>query len=172
MRHGRYDSGAWTDPKIEKLRSLHKTGFSCSQIAAQLNEEFGYPHVTRNAVIGKVTRLGLTGARPKPAFNAISRVKKKRHQPTIRKPRFETVPAAPKIDVAQFATPLNGTGVPFLDRKRLQCSWLIDDATVCGNPFSKGQHFSWCPYHASIGLVKPIKPQPRDERHRTNENAY
>ncbi|MGE0602207.1 MAG: GcrA family cell cycle regulator [Xanthobacteraceae bacterium] len=162
----------WTDPKIEKLRSLHRTGFSCSQIAAQLNEEFGYPHVTRNAVIGKVTRLGLTGARPKSGTSATVIVKKKRHQPTIRKPRGENARPAPKIDVLQFAKPLNGTGVPFLDRKRLQCSWLIDDATVCGQPFSEGQHFSWCPYHSSIGLVKPIKPQPRDERKRTNEHAY
>ena len=172
MRHGRYDPGAWTDEKIERLREIHRDGFSCSIIARRLNEEFGYPHVTRNAVIGKIGRLGLNGKGPKPGPNATVCVKKKRHQPAIRKPRGKAEPVNPIIDVLQFVQPLNGAGVPFLERKRLQCSWLIDEQTVCGNPFAEGQHFSWCPHHSSIGLVKPAKPKPRDERHRTNEHAY
>jgi GcrA cell cycle regulator len=44
---------SWTDERIEKLKNLWSEGLSASQIAGRLGG------VTRNAVIGKVHRLGL-----------------------------------------------------------------------------------------------------------------
>ena len=50
------DAGAtWTDERVELLKKLWIDGLSASQIAAELG------NVTRNAVIGKVHRLGLSG---------------------------------------------------------------------------------------------------------------
>ena len=46
---------AWTDERVEQLKKLWSEGLSASQIAKQLGG------VTRNAVIGKVHRLGLSG---------------------------------------------------------------------------------------------------------------
>ena len=43
---------AWTDDRVEVLKKLWAEGLSASQIAARLGG------VTRNAVIGKVHRLG------------------------------------------------------------------------------------------------------------------
>jgi GcrA cell cycle regulator len=59
----------WTDERVETLKKLWLDGLSASQIAKQLGG------VTRNAVIGKVHRLGLSGrAAPsqpaRPAFKA------------------------------------------------------------------------------------------------------
>lgn len=54
----------WTDERVELLKKLWMEGFSASQIAAELGEG-----VTRNAVIGKVHRLKLSG-RAKPASAA------------------------------------------------------------------------------------------------------
>src|SRR5258706_12598398 len=48
----------WTDDRVEQLKKLWDSGLSASQIAAELG------NVTRNAVIGKVHRLCLSG-RPK-----------------------------------------------------------------------------------------------------------
>ncbi|HEX3991735.1 MAG TPA: GcrA family cell cycle regulator, partial [Acetobacteraceae bacterium] len=45
----------WTDDRIESLKSLWQEGLSASQVACALGG------VTRNAVIGKVHRLGLAG---------------------------------------------------------------------------------------------------------------
>ena len=45
----------WTDERVELLKRLWLDGLSASQIAKQLGG------VTRNAVIGKVHRLGLSG---------------------------------------------------------------------------------------------------------------
>lgn len=45
----------WTDERTERLKALWAEGYSASQIARQLGG------LTRNAVIGKVHRLGLSG---------------------------------------------------------------------------------------------------------------
>lgn len=45
----------WTDERIEKLKELKARGLSCSAIAVELGEG-----VTKNSVIGKSRRLGLT----------------------------------------------------------------------------------------------------------------
>src|SRR4051812_9430640 len=47
--------GGWTDDRVASLKKLWLEGLSASQIAKQLGG------VTRNAVIGKVHRLGLSG---------------------------------------------------------------------------------------------------------------
>jgi GcrA cell cycle regulator len=47
---------SWTDEKVELLRKLWLEGLSASQIANTLSNG-----ITRNAVIGKVHRLGLSG---------------------------------------------------------------------------------------------------------------
>ena len=55
----------WTDERVELLKKLWQDGLSASQIAKQLGG------VTRNAVIGKVHRLGLSGrATPSAAATA------------------------------------------------------------------------------------------------------
>ena len=46
---------AWTDDRVELLKKLWTEGLSASQIANRLGG------ATRNAVIGKVHRLGLSG---------------------------------------------------------------------------------------------------------------
>jgi len=50
-------SMSWTEERVDTLKSFWKDGLSASQIAARLGG------VTRNAVIGKVHRLGLNGRR-------------------------------------------------------------------------------------------------------------
>jgi len=52
---------SWTEDRVDVLKKLWMEGLSASQIAAELGEG-----VTRNAVIGKVHRLKLSG-RAKPA---------------------------------------------------------------------------------------------------------
>lgn len=51
---------SWTDDRVEQLKKLWESGLSASQIAAELG------NITRNAVIGKVHRLGLSGRAKSP----------------------------------------------------------------------------------------------------------
>src|SRR6202047_746290 len=54
----------WSDDRVEQLKKLWEAGLSASQIAAELG------NVTRNAVIGKVHRLGLSGRAKSPSSSA------------------------------------------------------------------------------------------------------
>src|SRR3954464_10249800 len=71
---------SWTDERVELLKKLWADGLSASQIAAELGG------VTRNAVIGKVHRLGLAG-RAKSPSSAAPRPRKPRAAHMLRVPR-------------------------------------------------------------------------------------
>lgn len=72
---------AWTEDRVEMLKKLWTEGLSASQIARQMGE------VTRNAVIGKVHRLGLSGratpARVSTARVATSTTRARTTQPSV-----------------------------------------------------------------------------------------
>src|SRR5881392_518328 len=55
---------SWTAERVETLKKLWADGLSASQIANELG------NVTRNAVIGKVHRLGLSGRAKSPSSAA------------------------------------------------------------------------------------------------------
>ena len=78
----------WTDERVETLKKLWLDGLSASQIAKQLGG------VTRNAVIGKVHRLGLSG-RAAPSQPA---------RPAFKAPR-PARPAATAVPMARRAAP-------------------------------------------------------------------
>ena len=88
----------WTDERVDILKRLWLDGLSASQIAKQLGG------VTRNAVIGKVHRLGLSGrAAPsqpsRPAYKAPRPPRPITAQPARPRglePHHAAVPAAPR----------------------------------------------------------------------------
>ena len=68
---------SWTDERVERLSALWLEGRSASQIATELGEG-----VSRNAVIGKVHRLGLSGRAVPPADASAPRIREAApHQP-------------------------------------------------------------------------------------------
>ncbi|MCC5991950.1 MAG: GcrA cell cycle regulator [Rhodobacteraceae bacterium] len=94
---------SWTDERVELLKKLWMEGQSASQIAKQLGG------VTRNAVIGKVHRLGLSN-RNTPEAEAASaapgtaqpRVETRSEKPAEVKPKAAEAPAtAPVVDLAE-----------------------------------------------------------------------
>jgi GcrA cell cycle regulator len=96
---------SWTDERVETLKRMWNEGQSASQIAKELGG------VTRNAVIGKVHRLGLSnrtgGAPVKPAAETEDRVEAK---PTQSAP--EPAPAEPKDVAPQAPIPMRKPIIP------------------------------------------------------------
>ncbi|MCU4655112.1 GcrA cell cycle regulator [Roseibacterium sp. SDUM158016] len=103
---------SWTDERVELLKKMWGEGQSASQIAKELGG------VTRNAVIGKVHRLGLSNrsggggtATAKPATKEPEEVA----APAAKAPKTATpkpapaAPAEPKAEPAQAARPSNVT---------------------------------------------------------------
>ena len=91
---------SWTDERVEKLKAMWGEGQSASQIAKELGG------VTRNAVIGKVHRLGLSNrASSKPAAPAADAKPAKPAAPKVEAaPAPKAEPAAPPKPVIQSAT--------------------------------------------------------------------
>ncbi len=85
---------SWTDERVEQLKKMWNEGQSASQIAKELGG------VTRNAVIGKVHRLGLSNRAGAPAATAAAAKPAKETKPAAA-PREK--PAAPAAATARPA---------------------------------------------------------------------
>ncbi|MBD3677533.1 MAG: GcrA cell cycle regulator [Rhodobacteraceae bacterium] len=89
---------SWTDERVELLKKMWGEGQSASQIAKELGG------VTRNAVIGKVHRLGLSnrsGSEPaKPAAEAAPA------KPAPKPEKKAEKPAAPKVEEKPVEKPV------------------------------------------------------------------
>ena len=80
---------SWTDERVEKLKELWSEGMSASQIALALGG------VTRNAVIGKVHRLGLSNRTGPTNAGGASEDAKSAAEPVQAAPTAVTEPEAP-----------------------------------------------------------------------------
>ena len=148
----------WTDERVEQLKQLWADGLSASQIARQLGG------VTRNAVIGKVHRLGLAGrATParaeRPRMAVARRIARPRPQPVIQVPIIEKDPV---VDEQGRKT----TVLTISDR---MCKWPIGDPSTsefhfCGHPPKVNSPY--CDAHS----VKAFQPaQSRRDRERDRD---
>lgn len=135
----------WSDDRVEQLKTLWTEGLSASQIARALGG------VTRNAVIGKVHRLGLAG-RASPARSERART----ISPKSSGARTH-VPAAPIVeeDPLQLEDGNFATVLTIGDR---MCRWPIGDPAgsefhFCGRSPKAGSPY--CEAHAR----KAYQPQ-------------
>jgi GcrA cell cycle regulator len=162
----------WTDERVEQLKKLWAEGLSASQIAGRLGG------VTRNAVIGKVHRLGLSGRA------TTSRMKSHRARPrTVAanpakravKSRFGTVgnPALRALyspEAEAYVPPAEEIDIPISERKTLQmltessCRWPIGDPQTSDFHFCNHQKVPGLPYceHHARRAFQPPQPRRRE----------
>ena len=156
---------SWNDERVDALKKLWADGLSASQIAGRLRG------VTRNAVIGKVHRLGLAGRA------TTSRMKSHR-------PRVRTAQAAKRglmrarpagignsplkslylADTEPYVPPAEELVIPLNERKYIQtltescCRWPIGDPQqpdfhFCGK--NKIPGLPYCEVHARRAFQPP-----------------
>ncbi|HZZ31920.1 MAG TPA: GcrA family cell cycle regulator [Phenylobacterium sp.] len=140
----------WTDERVELLKKLWQDGLSASQIAKQLGG------VTRNAVIGKVHRLGLSGrATPsKPArttFKAPRPARQISATPSAPRRIAEPVAHAPHPAPVRYVEESPGTAT-VLTLGAHMCKWPIgdpsmDNFTFCGRGCDDGPY---CHEHSQV----------------------
>jgi len=138
----------WSDDRVEQLKTLWTEGLSASQIARALGG------VTRNAVIGKVHRLGLAG-RASPSRSERPRLPMAPKAPSAR----SHVPAIPVVeeDPLQLEDGSHATVLTISDR---MCRWPIGDPAAsefhfCGHSPKPGS-----PYCEAM----PARPISRSRR--------
>lgn len=165
----------WPDERVEILKKLWLDGLSASQIATRLGD-----NITRNAVIGKVHRLGLSG-RGSPTRASRPRVKRPR-QPSAPKqmPMSGNAALKPKIASASALQPEpapepirlvdmpEGGRIGILQLTEKTCRWPLGDPgseefCFCGHEPQTGTPY--CDYHASLAY------QPSTDRRRVRKTA-
>ncbi len=98
---------SWTDERVELLKKMWGEGQSASQIAKELGG------VTRNAVIGKVHRLGLSNRTTGGATKTEAKAKPAPKAEAKPKPSPKTEPARPApVPEAKPATPARRQIIP------------------------------------------------------------
>jgi GcrA cell cycle regulator len=143
----------WTPQRVERLTRLWSEGASASEIARVLGEG-----ATRNAVIGKIHRLGLAG-RPEPSRPG-RRASVVEPPPQPRRRRRLPRPLPPSV--APNEPPPEQGCATILSVGRHACRWPIGDPlaegfTLCGRPAVRG---AYCAPHAAIAYQPD--PPPRD----------
>lgn len=154
---------AWTDERVAMLKKLWTEGLSASQIAGKMGG------VTRNAVIGKVHRLGLSG-RATPARPSRGRAPERRTDPIattvpkmrVFRPEPEARPIIPAPEVSQPLVLDTGDRTTVATLNRNMCKWPIGDPAMedfhfCGQPSQI--HKPYCAYHAHIAF-QPAQRRP------------
>jgi GcrA cell cycle regulator len=158
----------WTDERVELLKKLWTDGLSASQIAAELGG------ITRNAVIGKVHRLGLSGRAKSPSSTA-PRPRKPRApghmmrlaRPTMRgntalAPMYETE-LEPEPEMVENIIPL-GQRCTLLELNESKCRWPIGDPGSAEFYFCGGQPVEgvpYCSYHSRVAYQPPASRRDR-----------
>jgi GcrA cell cycle regulator len=142
----------WTDERVEQLKALWTEGLSASQIARVLGG------VTRNAVIGKVHRLGLAGRAGPTRSERPRHTSSHRSAPRAQPVEREIVEEDPVVlDDGSFVTVLS-----INDR---MCRWPIGDPSegefhFCGHKPKEGSPY--CEAHARKAYQPHV--QRRDRR--------
>ncbi|MEJ8473381.1 GcrA family cell cycle regulator [Roseibium algae] len=171
---------SWTNERVELLSKLWAEGHSASQIAGELGG------VTRNAVIGKVHRLGLSGrakapspaskprrpragsaapaspgrtGTPQPQSQGATALKMESAPAPVAKPEPEIELIAELVPMSERATILSLT--------ERTCKWPIgdpstDDFYFCGRV--SDANVPYCAHHCKIAY------QPVSDRRRNNNN--
>lgn len=176
---------SWTDERIELLKKLWTEGLSASQIAGELGM------VTRNAVIGKVHRLGLAGRAKAPSTaSARPQVRKSVSSGTVRvasvsagggmtraisrgatalkiapQEQEEVQPWVETLD-EDVVVPMSQR-VTIMELKEGLCKWPMGDPQqsefrYCGAGCEIGTPY--CTYHSRVAYQPPSDRRRHDRR--------
>ena len=146
----------WTPERIAQLRSCVEAGMTCSEIGIAIG-------VTRNAVIGKIHRLGLSSGRPAGVSARTNCPPRARHSrgPTQRRLLRLACAHAPLDEILSSVVVISTHPCSLIDIDAHQCRWPIGDPATaqfafCGNDSIGG--FTYCLGHARMAYRGP-KPR-------------
>jgi GcrA cell cycle regulator len=147
----------WTTERVEQLRHFVVNGLTCSQIATEIG-------VTRNAVIGKIHRLGLCPVRAPGGSGRPCSPRSRRERAASRRPLLQVLfcdgarVVESTVTRVQSAQPRS-----LLELTKDQCRWPLGEATgdcgadlvFCGNDAIAG--LSYCAGHARMAYRLPAQ---------------
>lgn len=169
---------AWTDEMVEDLKKMWKEGMTTGEIGKKLG-------VSKNSIVGKVHRLGLSGRpspikkkdeadsaasqsqasvkekKPAPAKKPAASEKKTENQAAAKPAKTEKAPEKEnKKKEAEQETYKRPEKVTVADLDNHTCRWPIGDPKdenfhFCGKRVKLGQ--TYCEEHSAVAYVKAGK---------------
>jgi len=132
----------WTTERVAMLRSCVSAGLTCGQIAREIG-------VSRNAVIGKINRLGLSRGRN--ATGSGTRIAVPRRRPHVLTQRLALEAMFPSEHVREDV--VSAEPCSLLNLAPQKCRWPISNSgtatlSFCGNITAGGM--SYCIGHARM----------------------
>ena len=145
----------WGDPEDARRREMWATGLSTSQIARRLASE-GHPKRSRNAVIGRLHRLGLSGSSRNNDHQSTAARIVARRRAQLRPPRL---PTAAQVPAQDEAIPILGVSLHQLND--MTCRYPVGDPqeagfAYCGRTCHGGPY---CVAHAKLCYTPVNKRQ-------------
>lgn len=166
----------WTDERVEKLRELHARKLSCAMMAAELGGG-----ISRNAVIGKLHRLGLSSASStihvdNPFGIRLLPRKKTENRKTVRivkangNSRTMRLMESAETDLQSLrCVEVIPRNVSLLDLEPGECRYPYGDGpfTFCGHASAEG--YSYCAPHAVLSRTETrnLSEAGKEKRRRT-----
>ena len=145
---------SWTYDRVEKLKQLWEEGLTASRIATELGD------VTRNAVIGKAHRLGLSGRMLSKKSNSGVSI--------IRKKRVSVSQSQKVIDISPIIDePMNPTA--FQDIKDGLCRWPLGepeeiDFKFCGRNTKEGIVYCEAHYKQAYQPITKVRERRKTKK--------
>jgi len=149
----------WSPERVAQLRNFIGAGLTCSQIAAEIG-------VSRNAVIGKIHRLGLGPGRPRAAPGRPCPPRTRPPRLTSQRHLLRLIAAEAPLAAADRAFETGAVDsaqrCSLLELGLGQCRWPLNDTggkadgaefVFCGNSAVAG--FSYCAGHARMAYRGP-----------------
>ena len=155
---------AWNEERVDLLKKLWSEGLSCSVMANRLGG------VTRNAVIGKVHRLGLSGrvTTQRMKYRKRARAKKIRTDGRVFAPTFAREPLPPEPSRPKKLFTLDSLTdsqcrFPYGDPKTVEFGF-------CGCEKMPGSSFC-AGHHGKVWQGVPVKPRKSTEHPSCSRSA-
>ena len=154
-------SGTWDDPKrVERLEKLWTQGYSAGRIAQILGHG-----ITRNMVISKVHRMGLSRNRAtKERVQTLSKRERAEQRKNSSSPWCRTIKyAKPPRPIVQKLKPGDVPRKPLVDLEPHECRWPVGDPLAPGFGFCAAERVPGIPYCAAHALraYDPSQPASR-----------
>jgi len=139
----------WTNDRVEALKIHFQAGLSCREIANEIG-------VSRNAVIGKISRLNLIrdkGVMRAPRKDAASGTRPPRGARRLRQILLKSFPQEAEPAIIEDEPIHNGHTCSLFELSKETCRWPIstpghDDFCFCGNTPLEGMPY--CPGHSRL----------------------
>jgi GcrA cell cycle regulator len=143
------NASTWTTERLERLKICFEAGLSCREIAVDIG-------VSRNAIIGKLSRLNLTreksGDARHPAQRDAAKGPRRESRPRQQYRLLEALYTKPQPAIDDVPIP-NAQCCSLLELNEARCRWPIstpgaEDFCFCGNTPVEG--LPYCPGHSRL----------------------